>query len=181
MTEELATAVTDERERIACLVEAAMKSLAKAIREGDAAPPRRKRKRTEAAPAAALPRRVDSASPVEMATVTTIWGLYPSRPEPQPYVVVRNVLLELLQSGVPAEALIRATSRYAQRCKREETEAKYITGMVRFFRDGLWKQYADSAPLVYGRTRDEWARSGQDVLEFDRLAGEITAKEVMAG
>jgi hypothetical protein len=24
-------------------------------------------------------------------------------------------------------------------------------------------------PMVHGRTREEWARSGQDVLEFDRL------------
>jgi hypothetical protein len=32
----------------------------------------------------------------------------------------------------------------------------------------MWEQY--SQVTVHGRTRDEWARSGQDVSEFDRLA-----------
>lgn len=43
--------------------------------------------------------------------------------------------------------------------------AQYVLGAVRFYRDGVWQQYA--APRVEGRTREEWARSGQDVAVFD--------------
>lgn len=176
---DLSDPVQAERERVACLVEAAMRSLAKAIRDGDAAPPRRKRKRTEPSPATP-PRRTQGASAAELAAVNRIWGLYPPRPEPAPFVAVRNVLLELLHSGSTEQMLTTAVTRYAHECQRQGTDPRYIVGMLRFFRDGLWKQYLDATPRVYGRSREEWARSGQDVLEFDRLAGEILAKETMS-
>jgi hypothetical protein len=171
-------AVAAERERVALLVESAMRSLAKAIRNGDTVAPRRKRKQPEATE---TPRpKVTSASPMELAIINRIWGLYPRRPEPYPFVAVRTILLELLQGGHTEEALVTATMRYAQDVQRQQIDPKYITGMVRFFRDGLWQQYADASPRVFGRSREEWARSGQDVLEFDRLAGEIRAKETMS-
>jgi len=165
--------ITDERERVACLVEAAMRSLAAAIRAGDPAPPRRKR--TVAAVAEKKPTAITAE---EAACVEHIWGLYPRRPEPYPFVAVRNAILALLRDGVPTRTLIEAAMRYAQDVQRREVAVQYICGLLRFYRDGLWKGYA-SGPLVYGRSREEWARSGQDVLEFDRLAGEIMAKETM--
>jgi hypothetical protein len=166
-----------ERERVACLVETAMRHLAAAIRAGDVAPPRRKRTVT----------RTDTPTPVkdsgitadEAACVDRVWGLYPPRPEPYPFVPVRNAILQLLREGVPARTLIEAAMRYSQDVQRRQVEPQYVMGMVRFYRDGLWKGFANG-PMVFGRSREEWARSGQDVLEFDRLAGEIVAKETMA-
>jgi hypothetical protein len=172
------TTVEAERERIALLVESAMRSLAKAIRNGDTVAPRRRRKQPET-PEAPKP-KVNSASPVELEAVNRVWGLYPKRPEPYPWIAVRNILLELLQAGHTEQALVTATTRYAQDVVRQNIEPRYVTGIVRFFRDGLWQQYADATPRVFGRSREEWARSGQDVLEFDRLAGEVTAKEMMS-
>ena len=172
------TTIEAERERVALLVESAMRSLAKAIRNGDTVAPRRKRKPSDTATAPKP--KVNSASPMELATVNTIWGLYPKRPEPYPWVAVRNILLELLQAGHTEQALVTATTRYAQDVVRQNIEPRYVTGIVRFFRDGLWQQYADATPRVFGRSREEWARSGQDVLEFDRLAGEVLAKETMS-
>jgi hypothetical protein len=177
MTDEQTQEILDaERERVACLVETAMRHLAAAIRAGDAAPPRRKRTVVRAEPPA--PKEA-SITPEEAACVDRAWGVYPSRPEPYPFVPVRNALLALLREGVPARTLIDAAVRYAQHVQRRQVEAQYVVGMLRFYRDGLWKTFTDG-PLVYGRSREEWARSGQDVLEFDRLAGEIMAKETMA-
>jgi hypothetical protein len=42
--------------------------------------------------------------------------------------------------------------------------------MPRFFADDFWRAY--DVVLVQGRTREEWARSGQDVSKFDRLLAE---------
>jgi len=167
-----------ERERVARLVETAMRHLATAIRAGDIAPPRRKR--TVAKTDTPKPAVKDSGITAdEAACVDRVWGLYPPRPEPYPFVPVRNALLALLREGVPARTLIESAVRYAQDVQRRQVEPQYVMGMLRFYRDGLWKGFANG-PMVYGRSREEWARSGQDVLEFDRLAGEIMAKETMA-
>ena len=48
------------------------------------------------------------------------------------------------------------------------TEQKYIKTIHRFFADDSWKAFCEQT--VGGRTRDEWARSGQDVEEFDKMA-----------
>jgi hypothetical protein len=169
--------IAAERERVAGLVEAAMRSLAAAIRAGDPAPPRRRR--TVSAGSVSTPIKDAPITADEAACVERVWGLYPPRPEPYPFVPVRNAILTLLRDGVPARTLIDAAVRYAQDVQRRQVEPQYVMGMVRFYRDGLWQGFANG-PLVFGRSREEWARSGQDVLEFDRLAGEILAKETMA-
>lgn len=99
-----------------------------------------------------------------------ILAVYPERDTPPPFVVTRNAIIDLLKNGEEAETLIRAARNYRTQCAKELTEPKYVIGPVRFFRDNLWTRY--KAVTVEGRTREEWALSGQDVAEFDRLAGE---------
>lgn len=103
------------------------------------------------------------------AVVGDIFDVYPERDTPHPFVPTRTEVLILLKRGLDADTLIRAARNFRTYCEREQTEPKYIIGPVRFYRDGLWERY--KAVTVEGRTREEWARSGQDVAEFDRLAG----------
>ena len=97
-----------------------------------------------------------------------IWAQYPPRPEPYAYIPTRRAVAEVVQSGTPIAALASAARNYGQHVLRTQTERRYVKGIISFFRDGLWQQYAQVT--VHGRTREEWARSGQDVAEFDRLA-----------
>jgi DNA-binding transcriptional ArsR family regulator len=97
-----------------------------------------------------------------------IWTYYPPRPEPHRYVPARQAVAEAVQAGAPLATLVNAAKQYAQHVLRNQTESRYVRGMASFFRDGVWEQYAQIT--VHGRTREEWARSGQDVSEFDRLA-----------
>lgn len=91
------------------------------------------------------------------ALVGDIHDVYPERDVPHPYVPTRTAVLDLLKQGVEPLDLIRAARNYAAYCAKE------------VYRDGIWQQF--NLVTVHGRTRDEWARSGQDVSEFDRLAG----------
>jgi isocitrate dehydrogenase kinase/phosphatase len=70
---------------------------------------------------------------------------------------------------VSPDNLYRAAQRYAESVLRERTEPKFVKSLHGFFSDDYWRAY--DVALVEGRTREEWARSGQDVAEFDRLAG----------
>lgn len=99
----------------------------------------------------------------------TIWHTYPKRPEPYPFVALRSTLADLVHTGTPMGSLVLAAQRYAQKCQQDRTEPKYVKHPLRFYTDSTWQAYTEAT--VYGRTRDEWARSGQDVTEFDRLAG----------
>ena len=100
--------------------------------------------------------------------LSTIWNTYPPRPEPYPWVAVRQAVVEILTAeSVSPDRLVTAVRNYAHHCQKTGVESKYVKGMVGFFRDGYWKGF--DTPTVHGRTRDEWARSGQDVSEFDRL------------
>jgi hypothetical protein len=102
------------------------------------------------------------------AALHDVWQHYPPRPEPYSYVALRRTLGELFGQGVTTGQVTTAARQYAQHVLRTQTEKRYVKGIVSFFRDGFWEQYAQVT--VHGRTRDEWARSGQDVSEFDRLA-----------
>jgi hypothetical protein len=106
--------------------------------------------------------------PAFQAALNDIWQHYPPRPEPYSYVALRRTIGELVNSGALIGMLTVAARQYAQHVLRTQTEKRYVKGIVSFFRDGMWEQY--SQVTVHGRTRDEWARSGQDVSEFDRLA-----------
>jgi len=106
----------------------------------------------------------------ELEIVDALWKTYPKRPEPPPFVPVRNATLALLRSGVSGDRLIRAAHRYAVQCQLNHVEPMYVKSLQRFLTDGAWEVY--DVKTVHGRTREEWARSGQDVLEFDRLLEE---------
>lgn len=101
--------------------------------------------------------------------VGDIHSLYPERDVPHPHVPTRTAVMELLDQGADPMALLRAARSYAAYCEKEGTPPKYRMGSTRFYRDGVWQKF--SAATVHGQTREEWARSGRDVLEFDRLAG----------
>lgn len=101
--------------------------------------------------------------------LSAMWNDYPPRPEPYVWVAVRKAVVETMEKeSVSADRLAHAVRRYAQHCHATGMDPRYVKGMVGFFRDGYWKAF--DAVTVHGRTREEWARSGQDVEEFDRLA-----------
>lgn len=96
-----------------------------------------------------------------------IWSVFPKRDTPHIYLPFAEAYKALRVAGVAPARLCRAAEAYAIAAGRAGTDPKYIKGMHRFFSDGTWEAYA--VPLVGGRTREEWARSGQDVAEFDRM------------
>lgn len=102
--------------------------------------------------------------------VGDIHAIYPERETPNPHVPTRTAIIALLKEGIDPEDLVRAARNYRTFCERELVAKKYRMGSTRFYRDGIWRRHA--ARTVHGRTREEWARSGQDVAEFDRLAGQ---------
>lgn len=104
------------------------------------------------------------------AVVGDIFAVYPERDTPHPFVAVRTEVIALLKAGEDADVLIRAARNYRDHCVKEMTPPRFVIGPVRFYRDTLWRRH--KAVTVEGRTREEWALSGQDVAEFDRLAGE---------
>ena len=105
------------------------------------------------------------------AVVGDIFELYPERDTPHPFVAVRNEVMSLLRKGVDENALLRAARNYRTYVALENVLPKYVVGPVRFYRDGMWERH--QAVRVEGRTREQWALSGQDVAEFDRLVGEV--------
>lgn len=99
--------------------------------------------------------------------IDAVWQVYPKRPEPHPFLAARKAIVSVLRAGASPTAVIRAAKRYATHCSLNKTEPQFVKSIPRFFADDVWRVY--DVPLVHGRTREEWARSGQDVLEFDRL------------
>jgi len=106
----------------------------------------------------------------ETRIVDAIWGCYPKRPEPHSYPAARKAIVPVLRAGTDGTRLVRAVERYATHCGLNKTEPQYVKSMPRFFADDFWRAY--DVVLVQGRTREEWARSGQDVSKFDRLLAE---------
>ena len=98
-----------------------------------------------------------------------LWEQYPKRLVPHVYAATRTQVVALLSAGVSPIALYNAAMRYAAHTVKEGTEPKFIKSMHGFFTDDYWRGY--DIQTVQGRTREEWARSGQDVAEFDRLVG----------
>jgi len=143
-----------------------------------AAPPQELLHPTPAA--AAAPERPKGTTPklpsVEREYIDALILAYPERPEPPLYPAVRREVNALVHSGVDMLTLVRAAERYATHCALNHTEPKYVKTLHRWLADGIWKVY--DVQTVHGRTREEWKRSGQDVLEFDRLAGYLTPEEV---
>lgn len=129
---------------------------------------------------AAAPKRPKGTTPktwgVAQEVVESLVGAYPERPEPVIWPAVRKEMNALAQEGVAMDRIIRAARRYATHCSLNGTEPKYVKTLHRWLADGIWKVY--DVQTVHGRTREEWKRSGQDVLEFDRLAGATQPEEV---
>jgi DNA-binding transcriptional ArsR family regulator len=99
-----------------------------------------------------------------------VWRVYPQRDTPHLFPPALRAITALLKDGAVPERLVRAAEAYALECAKKRTEPRYVRTISRFFSDGAWEQYGTEV-RVHGRTREEWARSGQDVLEFDRMAG----------
>lgn len=97
------------------------------------------------------------------------WTTFPKRDIPTPYAPFAVAFRDLRAAGVSCDDIAAAAHGYAAYVLKEGTEPKYIKTIHRFFADGSWESHCTKT--VGGRTRDEWARSGQDVAEFDRLVG----------
>jgi len=103
-----------------------------------------------------------------------IYLIFPERETPHLFLPFRTAIVALVQQeGVTPHALYQAALNYGVQCAKEQTEPKYIKSLHRFYADGQWEHY--QVTTVHGRTRQEWARSGQDVAEFDRLAAQQTS------
>ena len=114
------------------------------------------------------PKVVSTQHPALSDLTHAIWAVYPPRLTPHLFVPSRAAIATLLAAGVSPDNLYRAAQRYAESVLRERTEPKFVKSLHGFFTDDYWRAY--DITLVEGRTREEWARSGQDVAEFDRLA-----------
>ena len=111
---------------------------------------------------------VSNPHPALSDVVDAIWAVYPQRLMPHPFIPFRAAVSTLLSAGVLPDNLYRSAQRYAESVLRERTEPKFVKSLHGFYTDDYWRAY--DVALVEGRTREEWARSGQDVSEFDRLA-----------
>ena len=101
---------------------------------------------------------------------SAIWNVYPKRETPHLYPPALKAITQCLTDGAGPERLFNAAVLYAQDVQKKQTEPRYVKTIHKFFADGAWEHYTQMV-LVHGRTRDEWARSGQDVAEFDRMVG----------
>jgi hypothetical protein len=99
----------------------------------------------------------------------SIWDFYPKRDTPHLYPPAVRAVAECLDGGAEPNRLISAAFLYAEEVRRKQVDPRYVKTIHKFFADGAWEHYTQIV-LVHGRTREEWARSGQDVAEFDRLA-----------
>ena len=102
-------------------------------------------------------------------TVTAdILARFPARPEPTPFPALMRVLLPILRAGASPVHLVQAAEEYAASVNKLGTASQFVRSPITLYGQGWWESY-QPVPKVYGRTREEWARSGQDVAEFDRL------------
>tara|TARA_R110000822_G_scaffold76964_5_gene184947 strand:+ start:1004 stop:1687 length:684 start_codon:yes stop_codon:yes gene_type:complete len=96
------------------------------------------------------------------------WATFPKRDMPTPYPLWVVAFRDLRTAGVSCDNIAQAAHGYAAYVTKEGTDPKYVKTIHRFYADGSWESYC--VKTVGGRTRDEWARSGQDVEEFDKMA-----------
>ena len=111
-----------------------------------------------------------------------IWHLYPKRDIPHLYQAARRTVADQIAAGATPQQLLDATREYARHVEREQTPPRYRKSLHLFFKDEMWRHFA--VPRVHGLTREEWARSGRDTVEFDALAttqAQQTAAEFTPG
>ena len=102
------------------------------------------------------------------AVCNAVWDVYPKRDTPHLYCPALRAITQCLTDGADPDRLYNAAVLYAQDVQKKQTEPRYVKTIHKFFADGTWEHYTQIV-LVHGRTREEWARSGQDVAEFDRM------------
>ena len=136
--------------------------------------PKRYKERYNITNTAKQPKVVSNPHPALSDVVDAIWAVYPPRLTPHLFVPSRAAIATLLSAGVHPDNLYRSSQRYAESVLRERTEPKFVKSLHGFFTDDYWRAY--DVTLVEGRTREEWARSGQDVAEFDRLSLSYTGE-----
>lgn len=124
----------------------------------------------KAVPPKRLSERLPTAiAPDHQAVVRECWDAYPPRSEPHHWLSAQTAIVAVLRAGESPTSLVWAAKGYAAYCDIEgNTGTKFVRSIARFYAEDFWKGYA--IVRVYGRTREEWARSGQDVAEFDRLS-----------
>lgn len=98
-----------------------------------------------------------------------VFGIFPRRETPHLFPPALRAIMDCLKNGADPQRMVQAAGLYAMDVQRKGTEPRFVRTITRFFSDGAWEHYVAEV-RVHGRTRDEWARSGQDVAEFDRLA-----------
>lgn len=103
-----------------------------------------------------------------------IWSVYPDRDTPHLFPPALRAIHQALKEGADPSRMVRAAEEYSKECFRKQTEPRFVRSIPRFYADGAWEHYGTEI-RVHGRTREEWARSGQDVAEFDTLAQEQVA------
>lgn len=111
-----------------------------------------------------------------------IWHLYPKRDIPHLYQAARRTVADQIAAGATPQQLLDAAQEYARHVQREQTPPRYVKSLHLFYKDEMWRHFA--VPRVHGLTREEWARSGRDTLEFDALAtaqAQQTAAEFTPG
>jgi hypothetical protein len=115
----------------------------------------------------------------------SLWNVYPKRLTPHGYIPVRAQVDKLLSDGISPERILRSAQMYGEYTVRESLDLRFIKSMHGFYMDDYWRAY--DVQTVNGRTREQWARSGQDVSEFDRQiarqsgAEDMTAADVLFG
>lgn len=98
--------------------------------------------------------------------IDSLLAVYP----PTKYLPTFPALIKPMRAALekaPLATILRGAEGYARECQQAGTDPKYVTSPQRWLTDERWTQY--DVPRIYGRTRQDWARSGQDVAEFDRL------------
>jgi len=105
----------------------------------------------------------------DISCMAHIWKVFPKRDVPTPYGAFASAFYNLRMEGVPYDDLVQSAHGYAAYVTKNSVEPKYVKTIHRFYMDDSWKSYC--VKTVLGRTREEWARSGQDVAEFDLLSG----------
>lgn len=120
------------------------------------------------------PRRNDPLNELAQQVTRAVWGVYPKRDTPHLFPPALRAIQQCLKDGADPDRLVQAAVAYATDCARKQTEPRFVRTIVRFYADGAWEHHVAEV-RVHGRTREEWARSGQDVQEFDRIAQEQSA------
>lgn len=108
----------------------------------------------------------------ERAIVKELWALYPKREGEQPFIPAERAIVALLRQGISPFRLANAIRGYERYLTHEGwVGTRFVRTIARFFgQEEHWREYDELR--VFGRTRDEWVRSGQDAAEFDRLVAQ---------